>query len=427
LQIEPFDGNDSVTVGGGAINSNGFTISNTTIFGGGGSNSIRFDDHLNTAGELYTFNNFTLAAGTGGVTYGGFETETLDLANGALPAEFDPTNNVNVNAISGQIASTTINGGITHVQLVNVGNGNLTNVSGSLTLNLAYRPVNALNVNDQNGTGTTSSYEVNNVQVLKTSAGQTINYSGVGQMTLNTRDSTTVGDVINVKSTPAGMSLTVNAGAGGDNLFFGNGNIDANLLGPVTLNAGTGTDFGGINNSLDTSVETMTLNATSLIDSGVTYSFTGFDGTINFNLGPGGTNLTINGTQCNTNINGTAANEIVTVGGGDIDANFAATVGKGLFLDVQGGTNTLRIDDTNDTNVDLYIFQQAQGLDQFVKRDGANENYITWQGMSSVTLDASNAPASGVSVSTILVNAVGTPLRINGNGGPDSVQVPDAF
>jgi hypothetical protein len=427
LQIEPFDGNDSVTVGGGAINSNGFTISNTTIFGGGGSNSIRFDDHLNTAGELYTFNNFTLAAGTGGVTYGGFETQMLDLANGALPAEFDPTNNVNVNAISGQIASTTINGGITHVQLVNVGNGNLTNVSGSLTLNLAYRPVNALNVNDQNGTGTTSSYEVNNVQVLKTSAGQTINYSGVGQMTLNTRDSTTVGDVINVKSTPAGMSLTVNAGAGGDNLFFGNGNIDANLLGPITLNAGTGTDFGGINNSLDTTVETMTLNATSLIDSGVTYSFTGFDGTINFNLGPGGTNLTINGTQCNTNINGTAANEIVTVGGGDIDANFAATVGKGLFLDVQGGTNTLRIDDTNDTNVDLYIFQQAQGLDQFVKRDGANENYITWQGMSSVTLDASNAPASGVSVSTILVNAVGTPLRINGNGGPDSVQVADAF
>jgi hypothetical protein len=47
--------------------------------------------------------------------------------------------------------------------------------------------------------------------------------------------------------------------------------------------------------------------------------------------------------------------------------------------------------------------------------------------MSGVTLDASNAPASGVSVSTILVTAVGTPLRINGNSGPDSVQVADSF
>ena len=427
MQIETIDGNDTVTVGGGAFNSGGFTISNTTIFGGSGSNSIRFDDHLTTAGELYTFNNFTLAVETGGVTYGGFETQTLDLANGSIPAEFDPTNNVNVNAISSQIASTTINGGINHVQLINVGNGNLTNVSGSLTVNLSYRPVNALSINDQNGTGTTSSYEVNNIQVLKTSTGQTINYSGVGVMTLNTRDSTTVGDVINVKSTPSGMSLTVNAGAGGDNLFFGNGNIDANLLGPITLNAGAGTDFGGINNSLDTTAETMTLNATNLIDSGLSYSFTGFDGTINFNLGPAGTNLTINGTQCNTNINGTAANETFTVGGGDIDANFPAAVGNGLFIDAQGGNNTLRLNDLNDTNLDVYIFQQAQGLDQFIKRDAGLDHFITWSGMSAVTLDASNAPAAGFSASTILVTAVGTPLRINGNGGPDSIQVADAF
>ena len=44
----------------------------------------------------------------------------------------------------------------------------------------------------------------------------------------------------------------------------------------------------------------------------------------------------------------------------------------------------------------------------------------------AVTLDASNAPAAGVSISTILVTDIGGPLRINGNGGPDAVQINDA-
>jgi hypothetical protein len=60
------------------------------------------------------------------------------------------------------------------------------------------------------------------------------------------------------------------------------------------------------------------------------------------------------------------------------------------------------------------------------KRDGANDYFITWSGVSAVTLDESNAAAVGTTVSTTQVKNIGTPLRINGNGGPDSVQIDDA-
>ena len=56
----------------------------------------------------------------------------------------------------------------------------------------------------------------------------------VTTMTLNTAGSN---DVIHLNSTPAGMTLNVNSNAGGDNLFFGNGNVDADMRGPINLNA----------------------------------------------------------------------------------------------------------------------------------------------------------------------------------------------
>jgi hypothetical protein len=85
------------------------------------------------------------------------------------------------------------------------------------------------------------------------------------------------------------------------------------------------------------------------------------------------------------------------------------------------------VDDTNDTNPDLYILQQPGGLDQLDKRDGANDYFITWSGMSALTLDESNAAAVGSAVSTTVVKSIGTPTQINGKGGPDNIQVEDSF
>jgi hypothetical protein len=440
LGINGAGGDDTFTIGGGDIDSNGFDRSgdsfdppDTNIGGGEGTDIVRFDDRLDAEGEVetYTFTGLTfgpdeLLKGQAGIGFSGFEFPILDTADVVTALNVPNTVNFDRNAsVNGSsVVNTTINGGALRSCLVNVGNGDLAGVFGAVAINFGAAS-GVINVNDQNSTGATSSYEINNSQVRKTSTGKTINYSSAAAIVLNASN---VADAINVRGIPAGTSVTVNANGGNDNLFFGGGNVDANLLGPITLNAGSGTDFGGIDNHLDTTLESITLNAGSWIDNGLTYAFSGIEGTLNVSLGPGGTNLTINGTTANTNINGDAGDESVTIGGGDIDANLAATVAKGTFIDARGGHNTLRINDLNDTNLDVYIFKQTSGgLDQFDKRDGTNDYFVTWSGVEAVTLDASNAPASGVSASTILVNSIGTPLRINGNAGPDDVQIEDTF
>jgi hypothetical protein len=54
--------------------------------------------------------------------------------------------------------------------------------------------------------------------------------------------------------------------------------------------------------------------------------------------------------------------------------------------------------------------------------------FVNWTGIESATFDANNAeyPGSGNSHMFIVVLACATPLTINGNGGPDSIQVQDA-
>src|SRR5439155_106155 len=201
--------------------------SNTTIFGGSGNNSIRFDDHVNTAGEIYTFNNFTLGAGTGGLTYGGFATETLDLADGGLSAKFKPTNNVNINAISGQIEGTTINGGANHVALINVGNGLLTQLSG--TINLLLNGVGGtVSFNDQSDTTARS---------LGLSASQfsgvlPVNFSGAGALNLNAGSAA---DSISITASPPGTPVAVQGNGGNDTISLGGGSF-ANLAADVSVN-----------------------------------------------------------------------------------------------------------------------------------------------------------------------------------------------
>jgi hypothetical protein len=97
--------------------------------------SITFDDHLDTqadgATSSYAFNNFSFAKG-GAITYSAFESQTLLSANGVVAGQFNTVPVVSLNAVSSQIDSTTIVGGVNRGCTVNVGNGDLNNVAGSL-------------------------------------------------------------------------------------------------------------------------------------------------------------------------------------------------------------------------------------------------------------------------------------------------------
>jgi hypothetical protein len=193
-----------------------------------------------------------------------------------------PPNTVNFNVMSAQIASTTVFGGANRSSVINVGNGALTQLSGRFDLDLHGGTVN---LNDQADT---------TARALQFSASQftgvvQVDFTGVGTMTLNAGSGN---DAIAVLGTPAGMSLTINADPGNDNVSLGDGNIDADLLGPVTVNGSAGTDSLTIDNHSDATSETQTLSAFDFIDSGVSYGFSGIDGTMTVNLGSGANNLT---------------------------------------------------------------------------------------------------------------------------------------
>ncbi len=418
-------GDDTFSIGGGDLDSNGFFSAGALLSAGAGNDSIIFDDHLDRDGggetESYTFGNLSIAKGALTLLYSTFENQTLLVADGVTAGQLSITPVVNLNSISGFLNSTTINGGVNRGCIVNVGVNDLNNISGVVNVNR----LTSLTVNDSGQTfGATSSFEINNSQVRKTSTAQTINYTNVGQITLNTRNSSTIADVINVRSTPAGTTVIVNANAGNDNVSMGGGNIDANLLGPVTINAGAGFDFAGFSNGSDTSLEALTLNGLSLTDGPRTYSFTGAE-ELRVTLGTGGTNMTVNSVVTTTYFTGGAGNESFDIGGGDLDTNIPATTGgaASVIIEGLGGDDSIRFNDLNDTGIDSYEFQRPFGADLLIKRAGGIDHVIAWFGINRATLDASNAPAAFLTPSSITVTDVITPLRINGNGGSDDVHV----
>ena len=136
-------------------------------------------------------------------------------------------NTVPVITITGTPAdsTTTIYAGLDRGGIINVTTGDLGLLGANATLNLNQGgPSSIVNINDQNSTNTSAIYEVAATQVRRIVGGFTvpINYSGVATMTLNagTKD-----DSVRVKSVPAGMALTVNAGSGNDLVTLGDGNV----------------------------------------------------------------------------------------------------------------------------------------------------------------------------------------------------------
>ena len=91
----------------------------------------------------------------------------------------------------------------------------------------------------------------------------TIGYGGTTEaLTVNAGP---VPDTANVNATPPGTTLTFNGGGGNDSLLVGNGDIDTNLGGNVTLTGGLGTDALTFNDTTDDPDPDMyTLTGTSL-------------------------------------------------------------------------------------------------------------------------------------------------------------------
>jgi len=216
------------------------------------------------------------------------------------------------------------------------------------------------------------------------------------------------------------MSLNVFANGGDDIINLGGGNVDVNIRGPVTIDGGAGANDAFVVNNDDTTFETQTLNGATLID-GFSHTFNSFD-ELSINGGPGGTNFIINGAAHKTVVNGGSGDDTFTVGGGDIDSNFASGVPLGLVLNGSGGNDSVALNDLNDANLNVYTINPSL-LDL---SDGGVHWFVNWSNVEAITLDASNGTGPTGALSATIVNDITVPLRINGNGGPDWVIINDA-
>ena len=424
LHINGNTGADNFTVGGNDLDSSGLLLSNTTFLGGPGTDSIITDDSADTSADgvsNYTWNATTLAKGTAGFTYSEFETQRLIAANGTVSG-LNSVPRVDLNQTSSAMTSTTIVGGDARMCRVDVGAGNLSNINGTVTVNLNGATFDALNiVNNVPSVHTTYRLErAGNLGSL--SAPKTINYVGVRTLTINAGPAN---DQFFVDGVPSGTGVVLNANNGDDFFTLGAGDIGGNVLGSATMNGGAGLNTGTINNSLDNAVATQTLNGATFVD-GQSHTFSGLSRLI-FDGGPGGSNLAVNATVFPTDIRGNSGDDTFTVGGGDLDANLLAD--SILDIDGQGGSDRIILDDVNETSLaGFYNFRRLiGGIDQFFK-DSLTDRFVNWRAIENVTFEASNAefPGSGNSTCFIGVFDSGTPLTINGNGGPDSIQVQDA-
>ena len=408
MNINALGGSDLFReVGGGDLDSSGLLQGGVTVSGGAGTDSIEFDDRLDmtVAGEdeSYTFATFTLAKGGLPFNYNAFESQKLIVADTNGPSGNSvPT--VNLNAISGQLTSTTIDGGAVRTCTVNLANGNLAALAGTIALLLEG---GAINFNDQNATAART-YDLGATGMTSP---QPVTYSGATSLTLNGGP---LNDSFFIRGSTA--PATINGGIGNDTVTVGSG--FANYAAPVTVNGQVGTDILRFNGASETDLFVGTLRSNSFASSGITHPYTAFE-SVFVQTGSSGSDLTIHSVVTltppdisSTTFAGGSGDDLIRFGVG----NIVGTLTGNVSISGGGGSDTLIIDDSTSTSARDYTFDQGNRF----YRGTITQATVVRTSIERTILEATSAR------NVITVDGSSSPLTIRANNGNDSVNVLDA-
>jgi hypothetical protein len=388
-------GNDSFVVGGGDLDSNGFT--NITLTGGTGIDPIEFDDHSDQAGggetDAYAVNNQEISKGSGAdIIYATFDSQQVDASTNGSGAVFSG-NVVNLNAAT---MPTTITGGAGRACTINVASGDLSSIAAPVTLVMGI--AGGANINDQASTGD-KTYVLSPGLLTTVPSATTVAFSGAG-ITLNAN----VGNnTVVVLGAAAGAPLIINAGDGNDSIGPGGGDIDQNLLSTVSVNGGTGTDTVGFDNTIDATFESETLSGATFTD-GLTHSFSNVE-LVQIFTGPGGGVVNLNNVAVVTLVNGGSGNDAVNIGAGDLDSNLLANV----TVLGNAGTDTVLVNDSSPSAGGIYTYN----VGTFRKGNLGKTVFVT--GIEGDTLLTDRFDDA------VTVTGVTYPLEILSSSGNDSI------
>jgi hypothetical protein len=409
VSVSGGDGDDQFFATNGDFAAHGWGFADTTVGGGAGEDHIEFLDNGSPSDSPLTIAGLTISRGPAGFTYLAIEEQEIRGNNNVLtingPSSF--VTHTDVNVVGGTInlfsvsPNTFVN---SSAATVNIGNGNLGALGGTVTLDLSSVNGDHVTVNDQADTGN-DNYFITASQVRKAAGATTqatINFSGVENLQLLANQD---GNNIFVQSTASGTPVTVGGGGGADSFIVGNGNVGANLLGPVTINGDAGSNTIDFDNHLDTSISVQTLDGATFTD-GQPHTISSVSSILIENGNGGGTLNLVRVTVFTSASSG--GNQTVNVGGGNLDSNLLAD------CSVSSAT-VLNIDDRLDSGNDGYLEDQIG-----YRKTTAGAHVVGYStSIGTINLQANNGN------NTVQVNFGQNNMRFFGNGGNDQFIVAD--
>lgn len=409
LIVDGQDGNDVFNIAQPSGDMDALSAT-STLLGGLGDDTLNLFDQNDTLNDSYLFDddigpdflNFTkTGGGFGGMLQSSMNNLLLE-ANGASNLitieEFFPTS-ATINANGGNDTFDVGNGDIdlflaSNLLVLNGGTG-----TDQLILDDTADAGNDTHLFDRQGT--LGAY-------IKVGDNAQVQFTSLDGVTLNTSSAT---NLIQVDGLPAGADLLINGNLGQDTALIGGGDIDTNLQADV--------DFEGFINGKvifnDTTdgpgVDVYTLDGGTLTKGARTITF-GNVNEVTLDASPNSDTINLDG----------SFGYALTVQGNNGDDNIIFGDGSLAFMDDAtifggGGADTLRFDDTNAFAATTWEIDQTGGLPFVDLFNGSTR--VLYDSISDLIADA--GPMDDT-ITSIAVPSE-TALRINGNGGADTIAV----
>ena len=398
LVVEGFAGNDVFRIGDTVSTSDGID-GNITVVGGDGTDSMFYNDHINSGSITYDVSSTSMSRSQNGSVNFGSTTENVRVNGG--------TGNSTFNLTSTSTRSFTLDGRDGN-DVFNIGNGDYDNTIGEDVFIIGGSGTDSINFDDATDTA--------NDNYLFDSVGGTYTYTFTKSSEPNaTRFGNDIENVDLVANpgnnviefgAPGGFAASldfdINGNDGNDILQIGNGsNGIANMDANVTFFGDAGTDeFRYLAQNVG-AIDTRTFNLGTLTG-GTGGVFTAGGSTEEFilNLGTGSDVVNVNrlAASLNLRIDGNAGNDIVTAGDGDYDTNITGNI----FYQGGPGNDGFNIADATDTGDDAYritstpiggvtpantyVFDKAIGGDSRFYPDLENFNIVANPGNNTFDL-----------------------------------------
>jgi hypothetical protein len=215
---------------------------------------------------------------------------------------------------------------------------------------------------------------------------------------------------INVLSTAAGTTVTLNGNDGNDTFNVGENDNVAGIDGEVVTFGGLGTDALNYNDAASTGDHAYTVGPNEISRTNVAGTDPGVE-SVTVNAGTGSNVITVPSNNQPTTINGGGGDDTFLVGTGLWDAAIQAPI----TVNGDAGTDGLVIDDSNDAGADGYNVTATQ-----TTKNAAFAGAIDYGTIESYEL-AANSFANVIQVNGTIAGEV----LLRGRGGADDVDVID--